>query len=178
MSFTCSSLFQNFSNTILSLFDWSKGQSKCLSFSSDSFARFLSFKVGKTFLPFLFHLFSSFMQFFMHFGNNFEPVKIWGFWWFKPFLHNWSMGFCCGMIYNCSMWINLINLLNWENLEFLGPKTTRIGDFVQLGLIWWNWLVGLIHMIIIMCYLSCVMINWSISWKLYKWFFKILGFLI
>ena len=79
LSFMCSSLFQIFSNTILSLFDWSKGQSKFLSFSFKSFARFLSSKAGKTFIPLLFHLFSSFMHFFMHYGDNFEPMKIWGF---------------------------------------------------------------------------------------------------
>ena len=72
LSFTCSSLFQIFSNTILSLFDRSKGQSKFLSFSSESFARFLSSKAGKTFILLIFHLFSSFM----HFGNNFEPMTI------------------------------------------------------------------------------------------------------
>ena len=94
------------------------------------------------------------------------------------FFGNWSMCFCCGMIYNGSIWINLINLLNWENLEFLGFETTWIGDFVQLGIIWWNWLVRLINLIIIFCYLTCVMINWSIYWNLYKWFFKILGFLL
>ena len=120
--------------------------------------------------PSFFHLFS----FFMHLRAIFEPMKIGVF---DNFFQNWSLGFCCGMIYNWSMWINLINLLICEKLEFLGLETTRIGDFVQLGLIWWNWLVGLIHMIIILCFLSWLMINWSISWKLYKWFFNFFGFL-
>ena len=29
-----------------------------------------------------------------------------------------------------------------------------------------------------MCNLSCVMINWSICYKFFKWFFKFLGFLL
>ena len=74
------------------------------------------------------------------------------------------------------MWFNLINLMFWEKFEFLGLENTRIEDFVQLGLIWWNWLAGLIHMIIILCYLSWLMINWSIPWKLYKCFLKFWGF--
>ena len=57
------------------------------------------------------------------------------------------------------MWINLINLMICEKLEFIGLETTRFGNFVQLCLIWWNWLVRLIHLIIIMCYLSCVIVN-------------------
>ena len=89
LSFTCSSLFQIFSNTILSLFDRSKGQSKFLSFSSESFARFLSSKAGKTFILLIFHWFSSFM----HFGDNFESMTIWVFWWFKHFLSQLINGF-------------------------------------------------------------------------------------
>ena len=77
--FTCSSLFQNFSNTILSLFDWSRSQSKFLSFSPNSFARFLSSKASKTFIPLLFHLFSCFMHIFHALWENFEPMKFWVF---------------------------------------------------------------------------------------------------
>ena len=80
------------------------------------------------------------------------------------------------MIYNCSWWFNLINLVICEKLKILGFEYTRIGVFVQFGLNWWNWLVRLIHLIIIMCSLSCVMINWSIYLKLNKWFFKFWGF--
>ena len=50
-------------------------------------------------------------------------------------------------------------MLIWKKLEILGLETTRFGDFVQLCWIWWNWLVRLIHLIIIMCYLSCVIVN-------------------
>ena len=44
------------------------------------------------------------------------------------------MGFCCGMICNCSLVFNLINLMNWENFNFLGLETTRFRVFVQFGL--------------------------------------------
>ena len=94
------------------------------------------------------------------------------------FSWNWSMGFCSKTLYNCSWWFILINLLFCEKLKFLGLEYTRIGDFVQIGFNWWNWLVGLIILIIMNCFLSCVMINWSIWYKLNKWFFKILGFLL
>ena len=75
------------------------------------------------------------------------------------FSWNWSMGFCYKLLYNWSWWFNLINLVNCEKLKILGFESTRFGDFVQLGLIWWNWLVELIYLIIIWCYLSCLMIN-------------------
>ena len=94
------------------------------------------------------------------------------------FSWNWSMGFCSKTLYNCSWWFNWINVLFCEKLKFLGLEYTRIGDFVQIGFNWWNWLVGLIILIIMNCFLSCVMINWSIWYKLNKWFFKFLGFLL
>ena len=59
--------FQKVFKHTLSLFDRSRLKSNFLSFSFNSFARFFSSKVGKTLLPFLLHLFSSFMHFFMHF---------------------------------------------------------------------------------------------------------------
>ena len=83
------------------------------------------------------------------------------------------MGFYCWMILIWSLWFNLINLMNWEKLKFLGFETTWIGDFVQLSLIWWNWLVLLHHFIIIYCFLTCLMIIWSICWNFWKWVFKI-----
>ena len=90
------------------------------------------------------------------------------------------MGFCYKMLYNCSWWFNLINLVICEKLKILGLEYTQIVDFVQLGLNWRNWLVELIHMIISLCYLYCLMINWSIfkikKKKLNKWFFKFWGF--
>ena len=94
------------------------------------------------------------------------------------FSWKWSMGFCSKTLYNYSWWFNLINLLFCEKLKFLGLEYTRIGDFVQIEFNWWNWLVGLIILIIMNCFLSCVMINWSIWYKLNKWFFKFLGFLL
>ena len=93
------------------------------------------------------------------------------------FSWNWSMGFCSKTLYNCSWWFILNNLFFCEKLKFLGLEYTRIGDFVQIEFNWWNWLVGLIILIIMNCFLSCVMINWSIWYKLNKWFFNFLGFL-
>ena len=51
------------------------------------------------------------------------------------FFHNWSMGFCCGMLYNCSMCINLINLLNFWKLGI-----SRACNYPNLGFcsIWFN----------------------------------------
>ena len=66
--------------------------------------------------------------------------------------------------------------MNWEKLNFLGLEITRIWDFVQLSINLWNWLVLLIHFVIIYCYLTYVMINWSICWDFWKWVFKIWGF--
>ena len=111
-----------------------------LSFSLKFLQGFLTSKASKTFLPFLFHLFSCLMYFFSTFWENFEPKQNWGFCWFQSFLSKWSLGFCYGMLLNCSLVFNLINLLNWEKLNFLGLETTRIGDFIQLSIIWWNWL--------------------------------------
>ena len=54
-------------------------QARFLLFSHKFLQGFLSFKAGKTFLPLLFHLFSCFMHFFMHFRENVEPMKIWDF---------------------------------------------------------------------------------------------------
>ena len=48
-----------------------------------------------------------------------------------------------------------------EKLKILGLKYTWIGDFVQIEINWWNWLVGLIELIILNCFLTCVIINWS-----------------
>ena len=57
----------------------SRLQSTFLSFSSVLFARFFSPKAGKTFLPFLLHLFSLFMHQIMHYLGNFEPMQFLGF---------------------------------------------------------------------------------------------------
>ena len=49
---------------------------------------------------------------------------------------NWSMGFCSWMLWTWSWWFNLINLVNFEKLKFLGLVCIRIGNFVQLGPNW------------------------------------------
>ena len=49
---------------------------------------------------------------------------------------NWSMGFCYWMLWTWSCWFNLINLVNFEKLIFLGLVCIQIGDFVQLGPNW------------------------------------------
>ena len=49
---------------------------------------------------------------------------------------NWSMGFCYWMLWTWSWCFNLINLVNFEKLKFLGLVCIRIGDFVQLGPNW------------------------------------------
>ena len=60
----CSLRVHNYSNFFKtrSLFIRSVQDARFLSFSSKIFARFFSSKVGKTFLPFLLHLFSCFMH--------------------------------------------------------------------------------------------------------------------
>ena len=72
----------------LSLFDRSKSN-QLLSFSLKNFQRFLSSKASKILLPILFHLFLCFM----HFREEFEPMKIWGFWCFQSFLSKLINGF-------------------------------------------------------------------------------------
>ena len=75
----CSSLYSNFSKSILlSLFDRSTS-SQFLSFSSYFFSRFLSSSAGKTFLPLLFHFIHTLHAFFMHFRWNFRTYWILGF---------------------------------------------------------------------------------------------------
>ena len=166
---------QTFSKSSFSLSLIGQGSKQnFLSFSLKFLQEFLTSKAGKTFLPFLFHLFSCFM----HFGKILNLRKIGVFVDFNLFFQNWSLGFCYGMLLNCSLVFNLINLLNWEKLNFLGLETTRIGDFVQLSIIWWNWLVRLTNLIIIICSLSCVLINCLVCWNLWKWVFKIWGFWI
>ena len=110
----------------------------------------------------------------MHFG------KILNQWIFDDsncFSQNWSMGFCYKMLYNRSWWFNLINLVICEKLKILGFECIRIGVFVQFGLIWRNWLVWLIVLVITNCYLSCIMINLVKLLDFWNWVFKFWGFL-
>ena len=87
---TCSSLFQKFQKAFLSHFDRSR-------FKDKFFCRFpLIFLKGfdhlepeRLLCPFFFGLIS----FFMHLRENFEPIKIWGFWWFQWFLSKLVNGF-------------------------------------------------------------------------------------
>ena len=81
-----SNFFQNsFSFYLINL----SVKARFLLFSSKFFRGFLSSKVGKMFLPLLFHLFSCFM----HFRENVEPKGNWDFWWFKLFLWKLINGF-------------------------------------------------------------------------------------
>ena len=90
----CSITIQTFSKVLsLSLFDWSRFKARFLSFSLKNFQGFLSSNASKTLLPFIFHLFSYFMHFFMHFGENFEPIENWGFWCFQSILSKLIIGF-------------------------------------------------------------------------------------
>ena len=47
------------------------------------FRKVFSSKASKIVLPFLLHLFSSFIHFSCIFWGNFEPINFWGLWWFK-----------------------------------------------------------------------------------------------
>ena len=57
----------------------SRLQSNFLLFSTILFARFFSPKASKTFIPFILHLFSLFVDQIMHYLRNFEPMKFSGF---------------------------------------------------------------------------------------------------
>ena len=158
--FTCYSLFQKFQKAIRSLSSTDPdSKTNFLLFSLNLSQRFLSSSTGKTILSFLFW-FNLIFHAFKGKILNLWDFGVFGI--FNDFFQNWSMGFYCWMILTWSSWFNLINLINWEKLEFLGFETTQIGDFDQLSLNWWNWLVLLIHFVIIYCYLTCVMINWSV----------------
>ena len=86
-------VFKHFSKLFLSLFDWSRHPTNFLSLSSDLFARFFSPKADKTILPFLFHLFSSFMHFSHAYSGNFKLKDFWDFCFLKPFLSKLINGF-------------------------------------------------------------------------------------
>ena len=170
--------YSNFSKVISLSLRSVKIQSKIFCrFPSNFFKGFCLLRLVRPFYPSFFIYFHVSCIFFMHFGDNFEPMNIGVFGVFNQFFVNWSLGFSCGMLLNWSLWFNLINLMNWENLNFLGLETIQIGDFVQLSINWWNWIVWLIDLIIILYYLSCVMINGSICWDFWKWVFKSWGFL-
>ena len=125
---------------------------------------FLTSKANKTFLPFLFHLFSCFMHFFSCILGNIGTYE--------------NLGFLLWDV------IKLILVIWFDQFDELGKiEFSRAWNYPNWGFcsiehIWWNWLVRLINLIIIICSLSCVMINWSVCWNLWKWVFKIWGFWI
>ena len=83
----------NFFKTLFSLSLVGQGfQSLFLSFSSNFFKGFCPLRPIKTFIPFLFHLFSSFMHFCHAYWENSEPIENRGFCWFKPFLSKLIIG--------------------------------------------------------------------------------------
>ena len=71
---------------------------------------------------------------------------------FNHFFQNLSVGFCCWMIVNWSLWFNLINLMNREKLDFLGLETTQMGFLFSWALIdeigLFDWLIWSLYSII------------------------------
>ena len=169
MFLTISKLFRKL---FVSLLSTDPAQVIFCRFPSNFLHGFCLLVLVRLFFPFFFSLIS----FFMHLKEIFGLHKFGVFDVLVNFFHNWSMGFCCWMILTCSSWFNLINLMNWEKLKFIGLENTWIWDFIQLSIHWWNWLVLLINFINIYCYLTYVMIIWSICWDFWKWVFKIWGF--
>ena len=157
---TCSYTFSKLFKLFLSLFDLSKVPSKFFCRFPPKFSQdFPSTRPVRLFCPFFFiyFMFSCIKSCFLGKILNLLDFGI-----FVDSNHiswNWSMGFCYKLLYNWSWWFNLINLVNCKKLKILGFEFIWFGDFVQLVLIWWNWLVELIYLIIIWCYLSCLMIN-------------------
>ena len=171
------SLFKLFQKVLSLSLQSVKVQSKIFCrFPSNFFKGFWLLRSVRPFCPSFFFYFHVSCIFFILFGKISNLRKIGVFIDFNLFFQNWSLGFCYEILLNWSLWFNLINLLNWGKLNFLGLGTTRIWDFVQLSIILWNWLVWLIELVIIFCYLSYVMINWSFCWDFWKWVFKILVF--
>ena len=173
-------MFYHYSNFFkssfsLSLIHQDSKQDFCR-FPSKIFKGFCLLTPVRHFFPsfFIYFLISCIFSCFLGRISNLWKIEVFGF--FNQFFQNWSLAFCYGMLLNWSLWFNLINLLNWKILIFLGLETTRIGVFVQLSINWWNWLIWLIDLVIIFCYITCLMINWSICWDFWKWVFQIWGF--
>ena len=123
---------------------------------------FLTSKANKTFLPFLFHLFSCFMHFFSCILGNIGTYE--------------NLGFLLWDV------IKLILVIWFDQFDELGKiKISRSWNYS-------NWrfssiehkLMKLAYLIDkfdhYICYLTCLMINWSICWDFWKWVFKIWGF--
>ena len=140
--------FQIFSRALsLSIRSVKHSSSIFCRFPSNFLQGFCLLRPIRPFWPFFFIYFHVSCIFFMHNGEILNLRKIWGFWWFQSFLSKLISGFFFfyGMILTWSLCFNLINLMNWENFNFLGLETTRIGVFVQLSFNWWNWLIWLIN---------------------------------
>ena len=135
---TCLSLFKLFQKLFGSLSSTNPTQANFCHFPSNLLQGFCLLRPVRPFYP---SFFSYFHFFSCILGRNLNLWKFGVFIVFNLFFQNWSMVFCCGMILIWSLWFNLIKLMNWEKLDFLGLETTRIGDCVQLSINWWNWLV-------------------------------------
>ena len=108
---------------------------------------------------------------------DFGIFQIWDFCWINPLFLKLIIGFC---------WYTVIFMIFVEKFGVLWKiKIPRACIELDLGILfnwvkidkigllnWYNWSLN--------CFLTCVMINWSISLKTFKWFkfFFFLGFLL
>ena len=77
------------------------------------------------------------------------------------------------------MLVNLINLGFCEKLKILRLVLNPIWGFCSIGLKWMKLACLIDYLIILNCFLTYVIINWSISLKTFKWFkFFFFGFLL
>ena len=159
-------LLQNLFQTFLSLFDLARLHRRFFIVFYLIFARFFSHKASKTFIPPLLFLFSCFHALFHAFKGNFRTFLILGFLLIQCYfseIDHWVLLVDC--------YINDFCWLTWsiwgfvKIWKFWGLFWIWFGDFVQLDWNWWNWLVDLVKLIILDCFLTCVMINWSIFFK-------------
>ena len=86
------------------------------------------------------------------------------------FFWNWSLGFAPILLYSWYMLVNLINLGFCEKLKILRLVLNPIWGFCSIGLKWMKLACWIDYLIILNCFLTCVIINWSISLKTFKWF--------
>ena len=150
-------LFQNIFQTFLSLSDLARLHRRFFVIFYLIFAMFFSHKADKTFIPLLLFLFSWFHALFHAFKGN-----------FRTFL---NLGFLLIQCYFSEIdhWVLLVNLINlgfYEELKILGFILNPIWGFCSIGL-------KLMKLIILNCFLTCAMINWSIFLFLFlnnKWF--------
>ena len=124
---------QTFSKSSFSLSSIGQGskQNFC-HFPSNFFKGFWLLRLVRPFCPSFFIYFHVLCIFFMHFGKNLNLRKIGVFVDFNLFFQNWSLGFCNGMLLNCSLVFNLINLLIWEKLNFSRAWNCSIWGFCSI----------------------------------------------